>query len=69
MTETFDDRLLASAVRYLAAGEESDAATVLLMCKITTEGGQWENSLDIYLTGPRTAYSSLLAKTAKCATN
>jgi hypothetical protein len=59
MTVILDDNLLASAVNYLIEGEEHDAATVLLLCAMSSEEGQWEDSVDITLTGPRTAYEIL----------
>jgi hypothetical protein len=65
----FDDRLLGSAVRFLIDGQDEDAASVLITCKLEAESSDDVyvalDSSDMYiplhvrLSGPRTAYDVL----------
>jgi hypothetical protein len=66
----FDDRLLASAVRFLVDGREEDAANVLLSCRLDSDHkfgityyGDYENyeiiDYDVILYCPRAAYDIL----------
>jgi hypothetical protein len=60
----FDDRLLASAVRFLIDGQEEDAANVLLSCRLETEFRVYESDhmieiYDLFLYSPRAAYDIL----------
>jgi hypothetical protein len=62
-----DERLLASAVRFLIDGQEEDAANLLLACTFETweSGDTWYSgdevlhALHIKLSGPRAAYDAL----------
>src|SRR5947209_446050 len=65
-----DDRLLASAVRFLIDGHQEDAASTLLACELTRwhSGDTWWSgdeqllAVHVSLTGPRTAYEILVRK-------
>jgi hypothetical protein len=61
-----DDRMLASAVRFLIDGREEEAASVLLSCSLSWEVinsfvdfGLEKHELHIVIRGPRTAVDIL----------
>jgi hypothetical protein len=62
-----DDRILASAARFLIDGGEEDAASVLLSCSLDVwasgdiwfAGDEVHSALHVKLTGPRAAYEVL----------
>jgi hypothetical protein len=65
-----DNRLLASAVRFLIDGQQEDAASVLLACELVwwESGDTWMSgdeqliAVHVSLTGPRTTYDILVGK-------